>query len=242
MFEEHMVLAHLDPLNLINNSFGLREKVRGLAWHIQTRQQVGLGWLAHDAGSFAAGIANRAERLVALTWLDICRTTSYAILTRQVFNFGTVIARLPEPGVMPGNGGGLASGQQAGGKPEGRSLAAKGAGVKSVKVPKGGSGGSLAAAGAGGASPGSGGGGGEGAAAGEDAPKGAGEDASVKANLKFTNNGKVPCTVNFTIKPKGTVPAGRFPMEVSPSNIAILPNESRWAAEGLLDLAGSNLL
>lgn len=30
LFEEHMVLAHLDPANPINNSFGLREKVGAL--------------------------------------------------------------------------------------------------------------------------------------------------------------------------------------------------------------------
>jgi hypothetical protein len=28
IFEEHMVLAHLDPFAPVNNSFGLREKVR----------------------------------------------------------------------------------------------------------------------------------------------------------------------------------------------------------------------
>jgi hypothetical protein len=27
MFEESMVLAHLDPFNPVNNSFGLRERV-----------------------------------------------------------------------------------------------------------------------------------------------------------------------------------------------------------------------
>jgi hypothetical protein len=32
--------------------------------------------------------------------------------------------------------------------------------------------------------------------------------AGLKANLKFVNPIKVPCTVNFAIKPRGTYPPG----------------------------------
>jgi hypothetical protein len=143
-----------------------------------------------------------------------------------VFNFGTVIARMPEPGAAQ-------AAAAAGGKPEGRSLA-KGVGGKSVKAPKGG-GGAAGCGAAGGGGGTKGGGSLEGAATcGDDGGKAAPAaeaDATVKANVKFTNSGKVPCTVNFTVKPRGALPAGqKFPIDVFPAAITIPPNESQCGA------------
>jgi len=175
-----MALAHLDPFNPSNNSFGLREKV---------------------------------------------------------FNFGTVIARLPEPGPAKVSAAAAAAAAAApspakGGGKEG----GKGGGTKGAAKARGDAG-----AGAGGSN-------GNGAAAAELASAGGGtagapvggsssaaamaavdDFVAVKANLKFTNPIKVPCTVNFTIKPRGgATPNQRFPMEVHPASIVIPPNESRW--------------
>jgi hypothetical protein len=153
----------------------------------------------------------------------------------QVFDFGTIIARLPEPGASTG----AASTAAAGG-----AAAVPGAPRADAK------GGPKQAAGARGSVKGKAAGGGGAAAAGEVAVSAelvsalslkqrgtigstaaAAEEPAVKANLKFTNPVKVPCTVNFTVKPRGSyLPGQVFPMEVHPASITIPPNESRCGA------------
>jgi len=55
-------------------------------------------------------------------------------------------------------------------------------------------------------------------------------ELGVKANLKIMNPNKVPCTVNFAIKPRGSYPAGvAFPISVQPTAITIPPLEYRYA-------------
>ncbi|KAG2489301.1 hypothetical protein HYH03_012133 [Edaphochlamys debaryana] len=54
---------------------------------------------------------------------------------------------------------------------------------------------------------------------------------AVRANLKFINPVKVPCVVNFSIKPRGNLPPGTvLPMEVSPAQLVIPPLEYRYTA------------
>ena len=54
---------------------------------------------------------------------------------------------------------------------------------------------------------------------------------AVRANLKFINPVKVPCVVNFSIKPRGNLPPGQaLPMEISPSQLVIPPLEYRYTA------------
>lgn len=56
--------------------------------------------------------------------------------------------------------------------------------------------------------------------------------AGVKAQLKFTNPIKVPCVVNFSVKPRNPLPDPKapmaFPMDVVPAQITIPPQESRY--------------
>ncbi|EFJ42226.1 hypothetical protein VOLCADRAFT_67248 [Volvox carteri f. nagariensis] len=64
-------------------------------------------------------------------------------------------------------------------------------------------------------------------------PSAAAASHAVRANLKFINPVKVPCVVNFTIKPRGNLPPGvctAFPMEVSPAQLVIPPLEYRYTA------------
>ena len=128
-----------------------------------------------------------------------------------------MIARLPEPGAAG-----------AGGLDKAATAAAKG-GAKAA-APAGKS--TAAAKGKGGpAAPAGGEGSAASAPAADDAEalQAAQEAATVCANLKFTNPVKVPCTVNFTVKPRGwTAAAGqKFPMDIYPASIVIPPNESR---------------
>jgi hydrocephalus-inducing protein len=121
IFEEHVVLNHLDPFNPVSSSFGLKERV---------------------------------------------------------FNFGTVMANLPDAATLAAGlatTGGTASKGSKGGKKD-----------KSDTLPT------------------------SGTAVGEQAAVGnaAKMDAAVRASLKFINPCKVPCTVNFSIKPHSAVPAG----------------------------------
>lgn len=153
----------------------------------------------------------------------------FTIPISQVFNFGTIIARLPEPGAAAGTGPGPAGPAAAGAAGSGAKADAKGSkGVqrtKSFAKGRASVAGSFAAAG------------GDAALAPEQQAAGQrggsavasyAEDVAVKANLKFTNPIKVPCTVNFAVKPRGTyLPGQPFPMEVHPSSIVIPANESR---------------
>jgi hypothetical protein len=129
IFEEHVVLPHLDPFQPVNCSFGLKDKV---------------------------------------------------------FNFGTLIAQLPElsapdPSMVDGTGAAAKKGARPG-------ASAKAGARASVTA---------------------------GSALGEGAPVAAvqkaqqpdtgsmlDDPAAVKANLKFINPKKVPCTVNFNIQPQ----------------------------------------
>jgi hypothetical protein len=161
--------------------------------------------------------------------------------TSQVYNFGVVVARLPEPGALAvPTTPAAAAPASAGAKGEGKG-GGKGAGGKAgAGKGKGGGAGSAAAA--------------EPAAA---AASGAAETAAVKApaapaapaapeepaaraNLKFTNPGKVPCTVKFSIQPRDGAAAGqRFPIEVQPAAVTIPPSESRWVRLGWALLVGA---
>lgn len=125
IFEEHVMLSHLDPFNPINCSFGSRDKV---------------------------------------------------------FNFGTVLAQLPEAGEP----GGAEGGGPAAGKGDKKGVVAKAAALKAARASVTGT--SAATAGA--------------AAASAQSTSLMDEPGAVKANLKFTNPIKVPCTVTFSIKPR----------------------------------------
>ena len=50
----------------------------------------------------------------------------------------------------------------------------------------------------------------------------------VSANLRVSNPNKVPCVVNFALKPKPGQPAEDFPMEVQPSKCDLPPHEHRY--------------
>ncbi|KAJ9512718.1 hypothetical protein QJQ45_019009 [Haematococcus lacustris] len=54
----------------------------------------------------------------------------------------------------------------------------------------------------------------------------------IKAALKFTNPIKIPCVVNFSIKPRAPAPDPKnpvmFPMVVQPAQLVIPPHESRF--------------
>ncbi len=65
-----------------------------------------------------------------------------------------------------------------------------------------------------------------------DGPSGpAASPHAVRANLKFINPVRVPCVVNFTLKPRGPLPPGvSLPMEVSPAQLVIPPLEYRYTA------------
>jgi hydrocephalus-inducing protein len=55
--------------------------------------------------------------------------------------------------------------------------------------------------------------------------------AGVRANLKFINPIKVPCTVNFSIRARGApTPGVTFPMAVDPPQLIIPPNEYRYTS------------
>lgn len=120
----------------------------------------------------------------------------------------------------PPAAGGKAGAAKGAAKPGGNGPAAgAAAGKTSKQAPSGSVGASEAAAAA------------AGAGVDEVAAQHAGaEAASVKANLKFSNPAKVPCSVNFSVRPRGAAlsPGQRFPMEVHPSGLIIPPNESRW--------------
>lgn len=142
-------------------------------------------------------------------------------LKEKVFNFGTLIAHLSEPGVMTpppaevsDSGQNLKPEKSARGKAAAAKEAAKAAEAAAVAA-------AAAAAAAATAGP-----------AASTSPVVLGpsdEELAVKANLKFINPVKVPCSVVFSIKPCGTYPPGQtFPMAVHPSRIIIPPHEYRY--------------
>jgi hypothetical protein len=146
IFEEHVVLPHLDPFKPINCSFGLKDKV---------------------------------------------------------FNFGTLIAQLPELLAEPGSGLSPRDASGAAGKKAGRpGVSAKGrASVAAAAAAPD------AAAAAAPAAP---------AKAAAAKPQDTGslldDPAAVKANLKFINPKKVPCTVHFSITPQNGSQPGALGM------------------------------
>lgn len=137
IFEEHVVLPHLDPFQPINCSFGLKDKV---------------------------------------------------------FNFGTLIAQLPELlGPEPGLGmsprdpsGGAKKGGQPQASAKARASIAPGAGAADAAAAPAITPRTAAKA----------------DAAKQDTTSLLEDPAAVKANLKFINPKKVPCTVNFNILPQ----------------------------------------
>eukprot|EP00878_Enallax_costatus_P036688 GHUV01041224.1.p1 GENE.GHUV01041224.1~~GHUV01041224.1.p1 ORF type:complete len:275 (-),score=60.03 GHUV01041224.1:120-944(-) len=135
IFEEHMVLSHLDPFNPVNCSFGLRDKV---------------------------------------------------------FNFGTVIAQLPEGGADASAANSEVAGAAASKADKKVTSAAKA--PKAARASITGNPASTASA----------------AAANQSTVSFMDMPGAVKANLKFTNPIKVPCTVNFNIKPRGGHQSGEL--------------------------------
>lgn len=104
-------------------------------------------------------------------------------LRDKVFNFGTLLAQLPEAGDATAANAETTS--TAAGK---KGAAAKGAALKAARASI--SGNPAAVAGAA-------------TASNQQLTSLIDEPGAVKANLKFTNPIKVPCTVNLTIKPRG---------------------------------------
>jgi hydrocephalus-inducing protein len=133
IFEEHVVLSHLDPFQPINCSFGLKDKV---------------------------------------------------------FNFGTLIAQLPEL-LAPEPGVGVSPRDAVAAKKSGRPGASAKASARASMAP-GAAAADIAAAQA--TTPR--------AAVQQDTSSLLDDPAAVKANLKFINPKKVPCTVNFSILPQ----------------------------------------
>jgi hydrocephalus-inducing protein len=108
-------------------------------------------------------------------------------LRDKVFNFGTVIAQLDASDTAPASvDGSSAAGSKGDKKPA--KAASKQAARASINGPS-----STA-----------------GSAAGAAAVSLLDEPGAVKANLKFINPIKVPCTVNFSIKPRGGAQPGVF--------------------------------
>ncbi|WIA13448.1 hypothetical protein OEZ85_007028 [Tetradesmus obliquus] len=157
-------------------------------------------------GIDASNIGSIFEEHVVLSNLDPFKPINCSFgLRDKVFNFGTVIAQLDAADAAPASlDGSSAAGSKGEKKPA--KAASKGAARASVSGPS-----STA-----------------GSTAGAAAASVMEEPGAVKANLKFINPIKVPCTVNFSIKPRGGVQPGvRFPMEVFPSSIVIPPHEYR---------------
>eukprot|EP00775_Hariotina_reticulata_P008964 gene8964-9139_t len=159
MFEESVVVSHMDPFIPVSNSFGLKDKV---------------------------------------------------------YNFGTVLAQLPDAASAAAAAPGADAPSVTSGR-ERKSVVSKATGAAGKRVGSAGK----AVAGAGPAS--------AAATAGDwNQPTLLEEPGAVKTNMKFTNPFKVPCTVKFTIKPRGGHQSGvTLPMEVHPSSIVLPPHEYR---------------
>lgn len=139
------------------------------------------------AGIDASNIGSIFEEHVVLSNLDPFKPINCSFgLRDKVFNFGTVIAQLDAADAAPASlDGSSAAGSKGEKKPA--KAASKGAARASVSGP------SSTAGSTGGAA----------------AASVMEEPGAVKANLKFINPIKVPCTVNFSIKPRGGMQPGK---------------------------------
>lgn len=171
IFEEHVVLSHLDPFNPINCSFGLKDKV---------------------------------------------------------FNFGTLIAQLPELLAEPGAGLSPRDASGAAAKKAGRpgvSAKARASVAPAAAAPDVAAVMQAAPAKA--------------AAKGQDAGSLLDDPAAVKANLKFINPKKVPCTVHFSIMPQNGIQPGTFRAwcwwweGCHPSRVLICNQRVKWSGLAL---------
>jgi hypothetical protein len=140
------------------------------------------------------------EESVVLSQMDPFKPVSNSFgLKDKIYNFGTVLAQLPETTRAATIAPGAEAPAVTSGK-ERKSIMAKSTGAAGKRVGSAGK----AAIGAGPASA---------AATSGDLIQGSllEEPGAVKTNLKFTNPFKVPCTVNFIIKPRGGHQPGRLP-------------------------------
>jgi hydrocephalus-inducing protein len=132
-------------------------------------------------GIDASNIGSIFEEHVVLSNLDPFKPINCSFgLRDKVFNFGTVIAQLDASDAAPASSDSSSAAGSKGDKKPAKT-ASKGAARASIGGP------SSTAGSAGSAAPAS----------------LLDEPGAVKANLKFINPIKVPCTVNFSIKPRG---------------------------------------
>lgn len=168
-----------------------------MLWHcLPDRQSSSCSnWLLQlcPAGIDATNIGSIFEEHVVLSQLDPFKPINCSFgLRDRVFNFGTVIAQLADADTASLDvvSTGAVKGERKGGSAKGT---AKSAARPSLSNP--GMAATVAVAAAGAPNQGS----------------LLDEPCAVKANLKFINPIKVPCTVNFLIKPRGGVQPGELP-------------------------------